>query len=114
MRAEIFRGGSADPETVASWKAEGRRQVISQAELVAVPVALCTWEPLVAQRDVLVFVDNDAAKACFVRGISVARDSDRIANEARLLAAELGAACWYERVPSPSNPADGPSRKYVK
>ena len=75
------------------------------------PIALCTWESIVAQREVLVFVDNDAAKACLVRGISVARDSDRIANETRLLAAE--AACWYERVPSPSNPADGPSRKFV-
>ena len=108
-----YFGGTVCDSTVKGWKAEGRRQVIGQAELVAVPVALCTWEELLTQRDVLVFVDNDAAKACLVRGISMARDSDKIANEARLLSAEIGAACWYERVPSPSNPADGPSRKYL-
>ena len=105
-----FWAAVVENSTVETWKAEGKRQVIGQAELLAVPVALATWEKVLRNRDVLVFIDNDSATACLVRGNAIAAHSDEIANEARLISAQFGCACWYDRVPSPSNPADLPSR----
>ena len=106
-----FFGAEVREETVHRWKLDGRRQVIGQAELVAVPVAFSTWSEVLRHRDVFVFIDNDSATAALVRGASAAESSDVIANTARLMTAELSMACWYERVPSPSNPADLPSRR---
>ena len=98
------------PSTVVTWKAEGKRQVIGQAELLAVQVALVTWKKIISHRDVLVFVDNDSATVCLGRGFAIAAHSDELANEARLLTSGFSCACGYDRVPSPSNTADLPSR----
>ena len=108
-----FFGALVAEVTVASWKADGKKQVIGQAELLASPVAFYVWRVIIRHRDVLAFVDNDSAKACLVRGASLAMHSAEIAHEARLISAEYAVSAWYERVPSPSNIADWPSRRKV-
>jgi hypothetical protein len=106
------------PATVLHWKSEGsltgapdgKSQVFCQAELLAVPVALKTWEARLAQRDAVFFVDNDPAKDALVHGISSSSHSSELVRFTRLACARLGIGAWYERVPSPSNIADDPSR----
>ena len=98
--------GSVDARRLEAVK----RQVICQAELAVVPLALQTWSATVAHRDVLSFIDNDPAKDALILGSSRSEWSAAAVRRTRLLCAELAAAVWYERVPSPSNIADWPSR----
>ena len=104
------------PTDTAAHSASGRRaetvsrQVICQAELAVVPLAFQTWANVIAHRDVFSFIDNDPAKDALVLGSSRSDWSAQAVRRTRLLCAELSAAVWYERVPSPSNIADWPSR----
>ena len=105
-----FFGKRISANMVAQWQALGRNQVICQAELITIPLALATWRGRLADRDVFVFIDNDPARECLIRGLSSASDSTRYVHACRLLCAENGMAAWYARVASPSNIADQPSR----
>ena len=115
-----FRGRGARREFFASkveegrvrrWKEEaGGEKVIHQAEIYSVVVALRTWGPALRGRRLLVFVDNDAARAALVAGGSRALPSAKLVGEFWQLAAEYHLYPWVERVPTRSNPADAPSR----
>ena len=61
-------------------------------------------------RAVLHFVDNDAARFALIKGSSPTTDSAWLTSQFWEEEASVGAFSWFERVPSPSNPADGPSR----
>ena len=61
-------------------------------------------------RDVLWFVDNEAAAAAMIRGSSGSSDVDRIVQLASVLMLKLGARLWVEWINSDSNPSDGLSR----
>ena len=63
-----------------------------------------------ANRDILVFIDNDPAREALIRGSSISADSASYVRGCRLLCAAGGLAPWYARVASPSNLADLPSR----
>ena len=89
---------------------QGKEQVICQAELLAVPVALCTWADILWGRDVIIFVDNDPAKDALIHGISSSAASSRLVRFTRTFCASIGLGAWYDRVASPSNIADAPSR----
>ena len=97
-------------ELVAVWRGGVREQVIEQAELAPCVAALTTWPVEFANRHVLVFVDNNGARAGIVKGICRARESAELVEGFWRRAAALGAFVWVERVPSRSNPADAPSR----
>ena len=90
--------------------AEGKEQVICQAELLAIPVAFRTWEGHLAGRDVVVFIDNEPAKDALIHGISSSLQSSLLVRYTRILCARAAVGAWYERVASPSNIADDPSR----
>ena len=105
-----FCAGRFTDAQVSRWRAQVGQQIICQAELAAVPVAICTWPEVVSNRPVLMFVDNDPAKDAAINGISTSEVSSRMVHEMRLLCTEKGIAPWFERVPSPSNIADPPSR----
>ena len=101
-------------ELVEAWKCEnGVSKVIHQAELLPVVVALSTWGAAVNGRRVIAFVDSDAARAALVNGHSGSPASARLVGAAWALAQEYGVYLWVDRVPSPSNVADGPSRGQV-
>ena len=110
-----MKGSASSSCAAGGRRAEAvRRQVICQAELAVIPIALATWESVVAHRDVLCFIDNDAAKDALILGTSSSEWSSRAVRRTRSFCAELAAAVWYERVPSPSNIADWPSRGDVE
>ena len=79
-----------------------------------IPLAVETWSHLLTQRDALFFVDNDPAKDALVNGISRSHISSEIVRACRIRCAALGLAPWFDRVPSPSNIADGPSTGEVE
>ncbi len=56
------------------------------------------------------FIDNDAARFSLIKGTSPTQDSAWLTGEFWRREAKAQAFSWFERVPSPSNPADGPSR----
>ena len=105
-----FCAGAFSDAQVRAWQADAGQQVICQAELAALPIALSTWEGLVHDRAVILFVDNDPAKDAAVNGISSSAASSAMVHEMRLFCTRHGASPWFERVPSPSNLADPPSR----
>ena len=111
-RVEYF-SAKAGPALVAEWRGGVRAQVIEQAELAPAAAAMTTWGEAVRGRHVLVFVDNNGARAGLVKGISRAKESAQLVEDFWRLVAKLGAFVWVERVPSRSNPADAPSRGAV-
>jgi hypothetical protein len=118
--AILFFGGTFAAQTVSEWradirlrsgKAEGKdEQVICQAELAVIPLAIFTWSAIVKSRELLVFIDNNPACDALVHGISGSHASSVMVRTTRLMCAKLACAPWFDRVPSPSNLADDPSR----
>ena len=61
-------------------------------------------------RPVICFIDNDAARYALIKGSSPTPDSAWLAALYWEREATVGSYSWFERVPSPSNIADAPSR----
>ena len=115
-----FFGGKFSAETVKYWQRDGalenceepkaKEQIIAQAELAVVPMAFTSWRTQLQNREILVFVDNEPAKDALINGISSSWASAAMVRETRRLSASGAMAPWYDRVASPSNLADDPSR----
>ena len=74
------------------------------------PLALNAWSRAPFDREVLLFIDNDAAASALVRGYSPRQDSCAPVGDFWLAAATSSKLSVYiDRVESKSNPADGPS-----
>ena len=71
---------------VSLWRTENRResQVIFRAELFPIWVAKATWRDLLRYRQVIWFVDNEAARAAMVRSYSPLLDSMEMIRIARM------------------------------
>jgi len=99
---------------VDRWQSEGNIQTIGQAELLPVALSFIKWEPILRHRRVFSCVDNDAARAALIRGSSNSKFSDEIVHFVAKHEAGHQTWPWFGRVPSPSNPSDGPSRLRLK
>jgi hypothetical protein len=115
-----FFGGSFTEHTISVWQKDIASrstrsdpvdaQVITHAELAVIPVALALWGSKWRHRNVLFFIDNNAAKDAMIHGVSSSQVMSMIVREVRIECAKLSLGAWYDRVPSPSNLADDPSR----
>jgi hypothetical protein len=115
-----FFGGSFHDQTISYWKEDIQArsnkeriletQVITHAELAVIPVALKLWGHKWANRNIIFFIDNNAAKDSLVHGISSSQAMSVMIRDIRLSCAKLSLGAWFDRVPSPSNLADDPSR----
>ena len=115
-----FFGGTFATSTIDHWQRDGgitgcgeevrKEQIICQAELAVVPMAFKTWENMLRNREVIVFIDNEPAKEALINCISASWASAVMVRDARRMSAALAMAPWYDRVASPSNLADEPSR----
>ena len=94
---------------VEQWLAE-KSQAINQVELHPVTVALKIWKGALADRDVIFWIDNEAARFGLIRGSSPVPVSQELVSEAWARISAMAAFPWFERVPSVGNPIDGPSR----
>ena len=56
------------------------------------------------------WIDQDAARQGLIKGYSGSEHSAEIIDVALRMLSDIGVFHWFARVPSPSNPADWPSR----
>ncbi|CAE7799781.1 unnamed protein product [Symbiodinium sp. CCMP2592] len=106
---EVF-GGHIPEDLVTKWRSSGRTQLIFFAELYPVLIARRTWAKVLRNRRVLIFVDNEAAKAALIRNYSPLLDAAHMLSDIAELDVELSCFPWYCRVPSKSNFSDAASR----
>ena len=105
-----FFGGHIPADMVRQWRDTGRSQLIFFAELYPVLIARHTWYKVLRNRRVLIFVDNEAAKAALIRNYSPLLGAAHMLAEIASLDVKLECFPWYCRVPSKSNLADAASR----
>ena len=91
-----------------------RKTQILAAEAVAVLTALVLSPELLAGREIVWFVDNEAALSSLIRGTSRTEDVGHIAACTQLAMMEHSCSAWYEWIDSASNPSDGLSRDGVR
>ena len=103
-------GVSVDRKLVLDWKRDGRVQTIGQAELLPVLMARLTFKSLICHRRTFYYIDNDSARMSLIKGGSPSASSNRLILSFSRLELESQSWSWFARVPSASNPADGPSR----
>ena len=72
--------------------------------------AAATWAEILKHRDAIFFIDNDPAKDALVNGCSRSTASAEMVRFCRILCATNEVAPWFDRVASPLNISDGPSR----
>ena len=100
-----------DPAVVEEWKrADNSQKVIHQAELLPTLAAVHIWKEELRGRRWIAFIDNDGARAALIGGTSRSRVSAGMVGAFWREAAAASSFPWLERVPSPSNVADPPSR----
>ena len=102
--------GLVPQEIVDKWKSKGSKQIISQAELFAVVCIRSNLANLLFRRKVIFFVDNESARFCIIRSVSSKNSMQILASHFHSVDVESETYHWIERVPSPSNPADLPTR----
>lgn len=106
-----FFGGIVDQATVDSWKTKlSQEQVIGQAELIPLLIARLTWQVRLAGRRVIFFIDNESARICAIKAYSPVLPSLEIVMRCIGFDYTHDVLCWYARVPTCCNVADGPSR----
>lgn len=116
--AVMFRHGSppevfgvvVPPEVEALWRSAKDEQVIAQAELVPVFLALLVWRAKLSGQYVIWWLDNDGARQNLINGYSGSTRSARIVDDTILLSSIMNTFSWYARVPTECNVADMASR----
>ena len=73
-------------------------------------VGLLTLADMLRDRGSLWWVDNDAARYAVIKGSSPSVTMRHLVRSVHHLEASSPTHSWIERIPSLSNPADGPSR----
>ena len=95
-------------EILAQWKP--RTQQIFPGETLAALVLPLLCPDLLRSRDILWFIDNEAAAAALVRVASSEPDILFLVQQTHLIFHTLKMRVWFEWIDTESNPADGLSR----
>ena len=96
-------------QLVELWKTSSKH-VIAMVELYAVVVGRFTWKKYLDGRKAISFVDNESAKEALVKGTSHNGHFRSLLLQMEVAEQDIRAWLWISRVPSHSNPSDGPSR----
>ena len=100
-------GATLSPMSAKKWAHRvGKQQLVVECELL--PYQL--WSTLLRGTDLLVFIDNDAARASLAKSFTRKEEGALIVHEAVHLEEQLDVQAFFMRVPTFSNIADGPSR----
>ena len=67
-------------------------------------------ESLLTSFQIVCYLDNDAARHALVKSCAGAQEAEEIIAGVRDIENRAQLRAWYSRVPTFSNPADGPSR----
>ena len=109
MKTWMF-GAAVPDKLVEFWKSTGNVQTIGQAELLPVLLARIAFQEKMRHRRCFIFADNESARQCLIKGHSDSVASELIVRQLVALESTTQSWIWYSRVPSLSNPSDGPSR----
>ena len=90
-----------------------RMQQITACEMMPVLYFLLSHSSLVAGRDVLWWIDNQASVSLLIKGSSSQQDLAAISAAVHLYSAHLGCRLWFEWIPTDLNCSDGLSRDGV-
>ena len=89
---------------------ETKTQIVGQSELLPCLLAQRLWGSRMEGRAVMYFLDNEAAKYGLIKGSSPSKHSGLLIHRFLQQEQKGESLGWFERVPSTSNCADGPSR----
>jgi hypothetical protein len=109
-KTKTFYSSHVTPEAVLKKFVQGKKQYIGQLELLYAVAVYTSAPKLLANRQVIHFIDNTSAVAGLVKGYSRAIDSGRITNAFHAFNAGLRAMTFFEYIRSKANIADLPSR----
>ena len=111
MVALVF-GAAVNPTLVMEWRrlCPGKKQFVTEAEILPVLVAAVNWRRRMAGAKTLVFIDSNPAKFALIKGSSDSPACECIVRSIMFEDAEHVSYPWFSRVPSKSNLADDPSR----
>ena len=87
-----------------------RATQIAVGELLAVLVTVARYSQLLANTDLIRFIDNLGVILTILKGSSTVMDLGSLAYALHLALHGLSARAWFEHVASWSNPSDGGSR----
>ena len=90
------------------------KTLICQIELFAVVLVRWEFQTELANKRVLLFVDNNSARGGILKGRSSGPTMNDLVKAFYAAEVSSPAFWWVERVPSKSNPADEPSRAMGK
>ena len=110
---EPIRGWSMvlPDKAMATWTK--RKTQIFAAEAIVPLIAAHLHGDLLRGRDVVWFVDNEAAVSSLIRGSARPEDVGKLAGAVHVTLINLGCRAWFEWIDSESNIADGLSREGV-
>lgn len=107
--AEVFHGVVPD-ELLKAWGKVVGEFLICQIELYIMVLIRWTFRERLTNRRAIWWVDNDAARFALIKGMSPSLTMRDLVREFYRFENTDPSFGWIERVPSFSNPADGPSR----
>ena len=87
-----------------------KKQIIGQAEILPMIVSRILWSGRMQGRDVIHYVDNDAARFSTIKGSSPSRESSWLIHGFWETEVQNQSHTWISRVPTCCNIGDGPSR----
>ena len=105
----VLEGCVPDP-LLQMWLREVGDQLICQIELYTMVVIRWVYASMLQGRRTIWWVDNDAARYSLIKGSSSSLTMKDLCREFYRHEAVAPTFSWIERVPSPSNIADAPSR----
>ena len=95
---------------VDHWLPSVGKQIICQAEMFAAVVARWYVSQHFWGRRAIFWIDNDATRLALITTVSLSPELLVMSQCFHTYSEQDDIACWFERVPSESNIADGPSR----
>ena len=97
-------------DQIASLGGFVKKTIIFEAELLALIVSFILWKNLICNSPVVFFVDNNSARDVAISANSRSKTIEALVEQLLRVQGMASSFCWFARVPSPSNPADDPSR----
>ena len=98
------------PSPLAVALTSNKQKVINELESLTVLLSFALCKPLLQERHVMSYIDNEAARVTLLRMSSESQALTLLAGACAVLEDQLAMVPWYGRVPSRSNIADKPSR----
>lgn len=97
-------------EITAAWAGKQKEQLVFEAEVFPFLVSLELWRDRLKGKLLLVFIDNEAAKSCWISGAADSKWAQHMICKGTMLESSLDVFPYFCRVPTFSNIGDGPSR----